>query len=42
MDAYMTLDVADWARKAKVTHKILLKAAQEVTGVTVTTHQRKI
>ncbi len=31
MNAYMTPDVADWTRKAKVTHKMLLKAAEEVT-----------
>ena len=30
MNAYMTPDVANWARKAKVTHKMLLKAAEEV------------
>ena len=31
MDAYMTPDVANWAKKAKVTHKKLFKAAEEVT-----------
>ncbi|MEH6518748.1 MAG: type II toxin-antitoxin system RelE/ParE family toxin [Halioglobus sp.] len=36
----MTPDVADWARKAKVTHKIQLKAAQEVTEGLVDANHR--
>jgi hypothetical protein len=40
MDAYMTPDVADWAKMAKVTHKLLLKAAREVTEGLVDANHR--
>ena len=36
----MTPDVANWAKRAKVTHKMLFKAAEEVTsGLDDATHR---
>jgi len=40
MDAYMTPDVANWAKRAKVTHKMLSKAAEEVSKGLVDANHR--